>query len=91
MELFGNPEKTSPLTCYILQRFVKRKKTNPHMLEPPILTEPTNMDRAFVYLVSMSVIFSSPELKTPGELIEWDSSRCPSVGPSVHIFKYEYL
>ena len=28
------------------------------------------------------LIFSSPEPKAQGELIVWDSSRCPSVRPS---------
>ena len=26
-------------------------------------------------------IFSSPEPKSPGELIGWDSSQCPTVRP----------
>ena len=33
--------------------------------------------------VHESCIFSSPELKAQGELIVWDSSRRPSVRPSV--------
>ena len=33
-----------------------------------------------------SLIFSSPEPKAQGELIVWDSSRRPSVRPSVHPF-----
>ena len=36
-------------------------------------------------------IFSSPEPKAQGELIVWDSSLRPSVRPSVHTFKHEYL
>ena len=37
------------------------------------------------------LIISSPEPKAQGELIVWDSSRRPSVSPSVHTFKHEYL
>ena len=32
--------------------------------------------------------FSSTEPKAQGELIVWDSSRSPSMGASVHTFKY---
>ena len=40
---------------------------------------------------SCFVFVSSPEPKAQGELIVWDSSRRPSVHPSVHTFKHEYL
>ena len=40
---------------------------------------------------SGSQVFSSPEQKAQGELIVWDWSRRPSVHPSVHTFKHEYL
>ena len=36
---------------------------------------------------ALFVIFSSPEQKTQGELIGWESSG----RPSVHTFKHEYL
>ena len=39
----------------------------------------------------INAIFSSPEPKAQGELIVWDLSRRPSVRPSVHTFKHEYL
>ena len=35
-----------------------------------------------------SLIISSPEPKAQGELIVWDSSRRPSVRPSIHTFKH---
>ena len=34
---------------------------------------------------------SSPEPKSQGEFIVWDSSRRPSVRLCVHTFKHEYL
>ena len=36
-------------------------------------------------------LFSSSEPKALGELLGWDSSRRPSVRPSVHTFRHEYL
>ena len=48
-----------------------------------------------IYLKCEIVIFNSPEPKAQGELIVWDSSLrpsvCPSVRPSLHNFKHEYL
>ena len=37
------------------------------------------------------ILFSSPEPKAHGELIVYQSSRRPSVRPSVHTFKHDYL
>ena len=57
------------------------------MLEPTILTEPTNMDRAFVYLVSMSVLFLA---HCGGAEADGMGLKSASVCPSVHTFKHVY-
>ena len=45
-----------------------------------------------VDVLDVTLIISSPEPKAQGELIEWDSSRRPSVRaslrPSIHTFKH---